>query len=99
MQLIKENAMSQISRIPKWTGHNFDGMLVWFSEMSVRGLLFHPDDDPSEIISTASGTRLFSDAEAAELRSTVSEMFELKGDEVYEAGLPIFRATLGQFDA
>lgn len=91
--------MSQISRIPKWTGHNFDGMLVWFSEMSVRGLLFHPDDDPSEIISTASGTRLFSDVEAAELRSTVSEMFELKGDEVYEAGLPIFRATLGQFDA
>jgi hypothetical protein len=39
------------------------------------------------------------DAEAAELRSTVAELFELKGDEVYEAWLPIFRATLGQFDA
>ena len=91
--------MNQISRIPKWTDHNFDGMLMWFSEMSVRGLLYHPDDDPSEIVSIANGIRLFSDAEAAELRSTVAEMFELKGDEVYEAGVPIFRATLGQFDA
>ena len=91
--------MNQISRIPKWTDRNFDGMLIWFSEMSVRGLLFHPDNDPSEIVSIANGERLFSDSEAAELRSTVAEMFELRGDEVYEAGLPIFRATLGQFDA
>ena len=45
------------------------------------------------------GTKTFSDAEAAELRSTVAKMFALNGDEVYEAGLPIFRATLGQFDA
>ena len=91
--------MNQTSRIPQWADHHFDGMLVWFSEMSARGLLYHPDDDPAEIISISSGTRLFSDEEAAMLRSTVAEMFELKGDEVYEAGLPIFRATLGQFDA
>jgi|GEM_PF-1163609 len=78
--------MNLISRIPMWSEHNFDGMLIWFLEMAVRGLLFHPDDDPSEIISYARGTRLFSDTEAAELRSTVSEMFELKGDEVFEAG-------------
>lgn len=90
--------MNQTSRIPEWTDHNFDGILVWFSEMSVRGLLFHPDDDPSEIFSIADGTKLFSDKEAAELRSTVAEMFRLRGDEVYEAGLPIFRATFGQFD-
>jgi len=91
--------MNQCSRIPEWTAKNSDGMLIWFSEMAVRGLLFHPDDDPAEIISTKSGTRLFSDAEAIELRSTIGEMFAQKGDEVYEAGLPIFRAALGQFDA
>ncbi len=91
--------MNQISRIPKWADHNFDGILMWFSEMSARGLLYHPDDDLSEIASIANGARLFSDAEAAELRSTVAEMFELKGDEAYEAGAPIFRATIGQFDA
>ncbi|WNV03456.1 hypothetical protein RP726_13455 [Candidatus Methylospira mobilis] len=91
--------MNQISRIPEWTDRDFDGMLVWFSEMSVRGLLFHPDDDPSEIFSIADGARLFSDAEAVKLRSMVAEMFELNGDEVYEAGLPIFRASFGKFDA
>ena len=91
--------MNQISRIPEWTDHNFDGMLVWFSEMSVRGLLFHPDDDPSEIFSIADGARVFSDTEAVKLRSMVAEMFELNGDEVYEAGLPIFRAAFGKFDA
>lgn len=91
--------MNQTSRIPQWTNRNSDGMLIWFSEMSARGLLFHPDDDPSEIISTKSGARIFSDVEAAELRATIGEMFALNGNEVYEAGMPIFRATLGQFDA
>ena len=45
------------------------------------------------------GAGAFSDIETAALRSIVTEMFELKGDEVCEAGLPIFRATPGQFDA
>jgi hypothetical protein len=99
MQRLEDAAMNQTSRIPEWTDHNFDGMLAWFSEMSVRGLLFNPDDDPSDIVSIADGTKMFSDIEAAALRSTVAKMFELHGDEVYEAGLPIFRATIGQFDA
>jgi hypothetical protein len=91
--------MSRVPRIPEWSDRNFDGMLVWFSEMSVRGLLFHPDDDPAEVFSIANGTRIFSDAEAVKLRSMIAEMFELNGDAVYGAGLPIFRAAFGQFDA
>lgn len=91
--------MNEITRIPQWTDRSFDGMLAWFAEMSVRDLLFHPDDDPSEIIAAPNWTKLFSDAEAAELRTIIAEMLDLKGDEVYEAGLPIFRAALGQFDA
>ena len=70
--------MNQASRIPQWSDHSFDGMLLWFSEMSVRGLLIHPDDDPAEIISTKSGARLFYDAEAVVLRATIAEMFELQ---------------------
>jgi len=91
--------MNQVSRIPQWTDRNFDGMLAWFAEMSIRGLLFHPDDDPSEIISVANNTKIFSDLEVSEVRATIDEMFALQGDNVYEAGLPIFRAALGQFDA
>ena len=33
------------------------------------------------------------------MRVWFSEMFEIKGDEAYEAGLPVFRAVFGQFDA
>ncbi len=92
--------MNQCLRIPEWKEKNYDGMLIWFSEMSARGLLFHPDDDPSEIVSISDDrSRLFSDKEAAELRRLISEMFELNGDEVYEAGLPIFRAAIGLYDA
>jgi hypothetical protein len=92
--------MNQRSRIPEWKEKGFDGMLIWFSEMSVRGLLFHPDDDPAEIVSIRDGhSRLFSDMEAAKLRGLIDEMFEINGDEVYKAGLPIFRAAIGQYDA
>ena len=92
--------MNQSSRIPEWKKEDFDGVLIWFSEMSAQGLLFHPDDDPSEIVSISDGhSRLFTDMEAAELRTIISKMFASKGDEVYEAGLPIFRAAVGQYDA
>ncbi len=91
--------MNEISRIPAWENYSFDGMLAWFSEMSVRGLLFHPDDDPSEVVSVADGTSIFSGTESSALRKIITKMFELNGDAVYEAGLPVFRASIGQFDA
>lgn len=91
--------MNEISRIPAWENHSFDGMLAWFSDMSVRGLLFHPDDDPSEIVSVVDGASVFSDAESSALRKIITKMFELNGDDVYEAGFPVFRASIGQFDA
>ena len=90
--------MLRTSRSPQLSDHSFDGMLVWFSEMSVRGLLFHPDDDPAEIINCKTGAYVFSEDEAAELRMMVSAMFAEAGGEGYDAGLPAFRAALGQFD-
>ncbi|MDD4964653.1 MAG: hypothetical protein PHI11_12130 [Gallionella sp.] len=91
--------MNEISRIPAWENGSFDGMFAWFSEMSVRGLLFHPDDDPSDIVSVEDGASIFSDAESSALRQIITKMFVLNGDNVYEAGLPVFRASIGQFDA
>lgn len=91
--------MQNFSRIPQCADHSFDGMLLWFSEMSIRGLLFHPDDDPADVIDGKTGSYIFSEDEAVELRVIVSAMFGAAGDEVYDAGLPVFRAALGQFDA
>lgn len=61
----------------------------------MRGLLFHPDDDPSTIFSIASGERTFRDDEVVQLRETLNEMFEHHGDAVYEAAYPIFMHAIG----
>ncbi|MFZ4702816.1 MAG: hypothetical protein ACOYMG_22460 [Candidatus Methylumidiphilus sp.] len=88
------------SRIPTPYAITFDGMLEWFSEMSVRDLLFHPDDAPGEIITIATGEKMFSDAECKKLDGIISNMFEEFGDAVYEAAYPIFMKRMGlQLDA
>jgi len=88
------------SRIPEFSDKSYDGMLIWFATMSERELLFHPDDVPEEVITTASGERLFSPAEALQLRKIIDTMFELHGDNVYEAAYPIFMKRMGiQMDA
>jgi hypothetical protein len=43
--------MNNTSRIPDFSDKSFDGMLTWFSEMSLRNLIFHPDDMPESIVS------------------------------------------------
>ncbi len=90
----------QSNRIPGFNNKSFDGMLVWFSEMSVRGLLFHPDDDPADITSIKDNKPLFDTPEIGSLRCIMREMFKFHGDNVYEAACPAFMNTMGiQLDA
>lgn len=89
------------SRIPKLQDTTFDSALLWFSELQCRELLFHPEDDPADIISTASNERLFTDGEVQELRFLINELDETLGhDKVIEAAYPIFMNAFGnQLDA
>lgn len=89
------------SRIPKLNDITFDSALLWFSEMQCSNLLFHPEDDPAEIIRISSGERLFSNIEAKELRFLLNELEEGIGHEkVIEAAYPIFMNACGiQLDA
>ena len=88
------------SRIPNFTDKSFDGMLTWFSEMSVRGLLFHPDDAPETIVSIATGEKIFTDDECRMLDNTISEMFSQFDNEAYEAAYPSFMKCMDiQLDA
>jgi len=89
------------SRIPKLHDSTFDGALLWFSQMQCDGLLFHPEDDPADIIRISSGERLFSDGEVNELRFVLNELEERMGhDKVIEAAYPIFMNAFGnQLDA
>lgn len=93
--------MQTRSRIPKLHDATFDGALLWFSEMQCGNLLFHPEDDPAEIIRTSNGERLFSDGEVIELRFLLGELEKGIGHEkVVEAAYPIFMKAFGnQLDA
>ncbi len=89
-----------VSRIPEFSDQSFDGMLFWFATMSVRKLLFHPDDPPEDIVIISTGKPMFSPVESRKARGILGEMFELHGDEVYEAAYPIFMKRMGiQLDA
>ncbi|MES2407642.1 MAG: hypothetical protein V4528_10000 [Pseudomonadota bacterium] len=89
------------SRIPMLRDATFDGALLWFSEMQCSNLLFHPEDDPADIIRISSGERLFSEGEVKEVRFLLNELEEGIGHEkVIEAAYPIFMNACGiQLDA
>ena len=89
------------SRIPMLRDATFDGALLWFSEMQCSNLLFHPEDDPADIIRISSGERLFSEGGVKEVRFLLKELEEGIGHEkVIEAAYPIFMNACGiQLDA
>ena len=89
------------SRIPMLREATFDAALLWFSEMQCRELLFHPEDDPADIIRISNRERLFSDGEVLELRFLLRELDESLGhDTVIKAAYPIFMHAFGnQLDA
>ena len=92
--------MKSTPRVPACTDYTFDGMLNWFAEMSVNDLLFHPDDDPSELTLIANNEPMFNVKEVREVRQTLDRMFAENGNRVYEAAYPIFMKRMGiQLDA
>lgn len=89
------------SRIPKLRDTSFDSALLWFSEMQCSNLLFHPEDDPADIIRISSGERLFSEIEVKELNFLLNELEQGIGHEkMIEAAYPVFMHACGlQLDA
>lgn len=85
----------QMNRIPEYTDHSFDGMLHWFAEMSVRELLFHPDESADQIINVVDGEPSFTSEECHKLDGILSKMFDEHGDKVHEAAYPVFMRRAG----
>lgn len=86
----------QVRRIPSLAELSFDGMLMWFAEMSIRGLLFCPSDPPEDIIVIATGEPLFTKEECIEVGGIIDRLFEAFGDAVHEAVYPICMKAFGQ---
>jgi hypothetical protein len=93
--------MNVESRIPKLGELSFDGALVWFSELQTKDILFHPEDDPSEIVTISNGEQVFTDTEVAELKFLLGELESNIGHEkILEAAYPVFMKAFGnQLDA
>jgi len=88
--------MQAQSRIPKLQDTSFDGAITWFAKMQSQSLLFHPEDDPAEIIAIPSGERFFSATEVDELRFLIRELdFALGHEKMIEAAYPIFMHACG----
>ena len=83
------------SRIPEYENISFDSMLFWFAEMSVRDLLFHPDDRPEDIVFARDGSLFFSDSECKKLNEIIERMFKDFGNQVHEAAYPITMKRFG----
>lgn len=83
--------MQTQSRIPKLNEVSFDGALMWFAELYIQGLLFHPEDDPADIIKISDGLPTFTKTEVAELRFLMDELESGIGHEsVIEAAYPVY---------
>lgn len=78
------------SRIPYPADDTRAGAARWFEQMDELDLLFHPDDDPADIIRIADGRATFTALECTELRGIVARLFECHGAAVYEIGVPFF---------
>lgn len=85
----------KMSRIPEYKNQTTAGMNAWFSEMFAKGLLFHPDDSPENIVSIKTGKQIFSFEETIEIKEILNVMFNKFEDEVYEAAYPCFMKSLG----
>ena len=93
--------MEMKSRIPALRELSFDGALMWFSELQCQQLLFHPEEDPADIIRIADNTPLFSTREVEEVRFLIGELDKGLGHEkMIEAAYPVFMIVCGaQLDA
>lgn len=84
-----------VSRIPVYNRFNPNGMLLWFSEMARRNLLFHPEESARDIFRTEDGTPLFTDLESKAADKVLAEMFAEHGDKVIAACYPVFMRKAG----
>jgi hypothetical protein len=77
--------MQAISRIPALQEQTFAAAQQWFATMQKAELLFHPDDDPQDIVTAATNKHVFTAVEVTAVRAIMEQLFEFLGDEVYEA--------------
>ncbi len=88
--------MPNSSRLPTLTDTTVAGASAWFAALRERGFLFHPEDDPADIICLTTGAALFSKREVAELSMSLAKLDTAIGQaNIIDAACPVFMGALG----
>lgn len=82
-------------RISEFANESRQAMSSWLGEMSLHGLLFHPEDAQGDLIATASNAPMFTQPESAKLNAILDEMSSLFGEAVCEVVYPNFMKAAG----
>jgi hypothetical protein len=93
-QKIIGGSMNKLNRIPAIPGKSRFALERWFKKLHLEGLLFHPDDQPEDIVSIATGEQVFAPLECQKLREGIRILFESHGDLVYEVALNYFQKSM-----
>jgi hypothetical protein len=86
--------MNKPNRIPAIPGKSRFALERWFNKLHLEGLIFHPDDQPEDIVSIATGEKVFTPFECQTLREGIQLLLERHGDLVYEVALEYFQKTM-----
>jgi hypothetical protein len=89
-----EIEMKNANRIPSVPGKSRFAMEHWFNTLYLRGLLFHPDDQPENIVRVGTGKLAFTPQECKILREGIQVMFDCHGDQVYDVALEYCMKTM-----
>jgi hypothetical protein len=79
----------QPTRIPALTNNSRTAARKWFTQMHRSELLFHPDNNPYELVQIADGSPTFTSQECEEASQALKLMFLHHGDAVYELAMDV----------
>jgi hypothetical protein len=72
------------TRIPALTNTSRATALRWMDQMHKKGLLFHPDDRPEDLVKISDGSPTLTSNECKDARRAMLFLFTHHGDAVYE---------------
>jgi hypothetical protein len=83
----------QTTRIPTLANNSRTAARKWLTQMHESELLFHPDNNPYELVQIADGSPTFTPQECEEASQALKLMFLHHGDAVYELAMDAVSRT------
>lgn len=81
------------SRIPPLAGTSKKSAFAWLTALHKQEMLFCLDDDPSDIVSIADGSPLFTDDEARKVSEILGLLSGKLGDELHGLAFEVLSRT------